>query len=206
MRHTGWKLYYFSCLESQGTFHRRTRWLCYKISQGTLGQGTLGAPGTGADASVSPVLTVGTWGFQIFSQGGCQPVQEESQEIPPGMYKEFDAGHWTQDLRSGTSSWGKKRRNICGGCSVIPTDKNTSCLWSSAKTWGIILKLECKKPFQSRWTKRWHLQGTVHAERPTSPRTKMPIQTHQKPKFRDVRAKEKLQKADAERLQLGVEY
>lgn len=29
------------------------------------------------------------------------------------------------------------------------------------------------------------------AEKPTSPRTKMPVQTNQKPKFRDVRAREK---------------
>lgn len=37
--------------------------------------------------------------------------------------------------------------------------------------------------------------GTVQAEKPTSPGTKTPVQTHQKPKCRDVRAKEKLQKS-----------
>lgn len=37
--------------------------------------------------------------------------------------------------------------------------------------------------------------GTVQAEKPTSPGTKMPVQTHQKPKCREVRAKEKLQKS-----------
>lgn len=42
--------------------------------------------------------------------------------------------------------------------------------------------------------------GTVQAENPTSPGTKMCIQTYQKPKFRDVKAREKLQKAIAERV------
>ena len=48
--------------------------------------------------------------------------------------------------------------------------------------------------------------GAGRVEKLTLPGTEMLLQTHQEPKFRDVRARKKLQKAHTEKLHSCVEY
>lgn len=94
-------------------------------------------------------------------QEGCLLVQEEGQGTVPSVYKESQLEH--RKLANGfrtwrdTTSWRKKRRKICKGCSVILTDKSVvmeeMCFFEiQQKNLGIILKLVYKKPFQSTWT------------------------------------------------------
>ena len=68
--------------------------------------------------------------------------------------------------------------------------------------WGdsSLVKKKKKETIPKQMNKETASVGTVQAENSTSPGTKMCIQTHQKPKFRDVKAREKLQKAVAERV------
>ena len=70
---------------------------------------------------------------------------------------------------------------------------------------GIIFKLNIRNHPKEDEQKDG-ICGAVQTEKPTSPRTKMLAQTHQKSKFRDVRAREKLQNASTEKLPACVEY
>lgn len=119
-------------------------------------------------------------------------------------------------MNSGREKWYqclKKRRHICRGCSVIPADRNEVLEEMSVlkiqqergKGTGIIFKLNIRNHPKEDEQKDG-ICGAVQIEKPTLPRTKMLTQTHQKSKFRDVRARKKLQNASTEKLHACVEY
>lgn len=111
----------------------------------------------------------------------------------------MDSGH-----RHDTTSWRKKARKICKGCSIIPTDKSVvveeMCFLKYSKK---------KNPRELFWN--WYIRkhSKVHghkddiyrdstAEKPTLPGNKKPIQQSKSQNSGMSELEKKLQKADVE--------
>lgn len=132
MRRRTQTLYYFSCLESQGTFHLRTRQLLQNLTLESRVR-TMRSPRSRNRCFCVPRPRSRNLGLPDLLCSQCRRSQEIHLAWLGNSGGCTDAGGGLQELRSGPTSWRKKRRSIRGGCSVVPTDKTTPGLLKFCK-------------------------------------------------------------------------
>ena len=206
-------LYCFSCLKSQGIFCLMTRWLSLQNLSPHLND--RGLQGEKHQEAVAPfchgsTLFCGNPGLLPASTGrelgdvaqrvegvlaAAQELSDEFRTWEVVSVPQEEKAH-LQRLLSDPSrqEWGFGR-NVC----LLKIQQERG------KGAGIIFKLNIRNHPKEDEQKDG-ICGAVQIEKPTLPRTKMLTQTHRKSKFRDVRARKKLQNASTETLHACVEY